>query len=98
MKTDQIVEIALGQLDNLGFQLQKHGISSTVNRHNLIAFAMTKQARIKAEIERIELKVDIQKARVERIRQQADQFIDTAIERTPAPVATRLSKVKALVA
>ncbi len=59
MNTKKIVEFALGQLDNLGFQLQKHGISSNVNRHNLIAIAMTQQERVKAEISRVELKVDI---------------------------------------
>lgn len=98
MKTNKIVDAALNQLDNLGYQLQKHGITSAVNRHNLIAIAMTKQDRVKAEIARVELKVDIQKARVERIRQQADEIIDTVIDSTPSPIAEQLTKVRALVA
>ena len=98
MNTKKIVEFALGQLDNLGFQLQKHGISSNVNRHNLIAIAMTQQERVKAEISRVELKVDIQKARVERIRQQADELVENVIERAPAPIAEQLTRVKGLVA
>ena len=98
MKTNKIVEFALSQLDNVGFQLQKRGITGSVNRHNLIALAMTKQERVKAEISRVELKVDIQKARVERLRQQADELIDNAIDRTPSPIAEQLNKMKALVA
>ena len=98
MNTNKIVELALGQLDNLGFQLQRFGITGAVNRHNLIAIAMTKQERVKAEISRVELKVDIQKARVERLRQQADELIDNVIDRTPSPIAEQLTKVKALVA
>ncbi|OUS26805.1 hypothetical protein A9Q99_16435 [Gammaproteobacteria bacterium 45_16_T64] len=98
MKTNKIVDLALGQLDNLGYQLQKRGITSVINRHNLIAIAMTKQDRIKAEISRVELKVDIQKARVERLRQQADDIIDTVIDSTPAPIAEKLTKVRSLVA
>ncbi|PCJ32369.1 MAG: hypothetical protein COA99_16510 [Moraxellaceae bacterium] len=98
MNTKQIIDLALGQLDDLGFQLQKRGITGAVNRHNIIAIAMTKQERIKAEISRVELKVDIQKVRADRLIQQADEMIDNIINRTPGPIAEQLYKVKALVA
>ena len=48
-------ELALNQLDNLGYQLNKRGITEQVNRHNCIAIALVQQQKLKGELARAEL-------------------------------------------
>ena len=98
MNSKTVLDFALSQLDNLGYELQRRGISSQVNRHNLAALAMTKQQQIKGEVARYELKLAIQKNKIEKARQQALDTVDGVIEQLPAPIASQVSRARKLVA
>jgi hypothetical protein len=92
---ERYAELALRQLDNAGYYLSRYGISDKVNRHNLIALAMTRRERIKGELSRLELRLALQR---KQLQQQVDRLSETAdhlIEQAPAPVAARLLKAKA---
>ncbi|MDX1696425.1 MAG: hypothetical protein R3208_21850 [Ketobacteraceae bacterium] len=94
---NSLLDFALRQIDNLGYELQRRGISSQVNRHNLAALAMTKQQQFKGELTRYELHVGLQRARLEKARQQALNTMDQVIERMPAPIAQQLNRAKSYV-
>ena len=94
LNKNSLLDFALRQIDNLGYELQRRGISSQVNRHNLAALAMTKQQQFKGEMTRYELHVGLQKARFEKARQQALSTVDQVIERLPAPVAEQLNRAR----
>ena len=94
---EQYAELALRQLDNVGYYLSRYGISQKVNRHTLIAQVMTRRERIKGELGRMDLKVALGR---KQLQQQITKISDTAdllIERTPKPVAVQLLKAKARV-
>lgn len=93
-----LVDFALRQVDNIGFELQRRGISSQVNRHNLAALAITKQAQLKGELARYELRVGMQRAKLERARKQALETVDQIIARLPAPIAEQVNRAKSYVA
>ncbi|MCG8673593.1 MAG: hypothetical protein MI867_29665 [Pseudomonadales bacterium] len=93
-----VIDFALRQLDNVGYELQRRGISSQVNRHNLAALAMTKQQQVKGEMARYELKLAIQRNKIEKARQQALDTVDGVIEKLPEPIATQVNRAKELVA
>ncbi len=95
---NSLVDFALRQVDNIGYELQRRGISSQVNRHNLAALAMTKQAQLKGEMTRYELRVGLQKARLEKARRQALETVDQVISRLPAPIAEQVSRARNYVA
>lgn len=98
MNAKTVLDFALSQLDNLGYELERRGISSQVNRHNLVALAMTKQQQIKGEVARYELKLAIQKNKIEKARQQALDTVDDVIEQLPAPIASQVTRARKLVA
>lgn len=98
MNSKSVIDFALSQLDNLGYELQRRGISSQVNRHNLAALAMTKQQQVKGEMARYELKLAIQRNKLEKAKQQALDTVDNVIEQLPAPIATQATRVRKLVA
>ena len=94
---NSLLDFALRQIDNLGYELQRRGITSQVNRHNLAALAMTKQQQIKGEMTRYELRVGLQRARIEKARRQALETVDNVIERLPAPVAEQVNRARSYV-
>lgn len=98
MSIEQAANFALKQLDSIGYYLSRYGISDQVNRHNLIAIAMTEKEKLMGEMARLELKAKIQKRRIEKLRDQLDAQSDEWIAKTPKLVADRLFKAKHLVA
>ena len=66
LNKESVINFALHQLDNLGYELQRRGISGQVNRHNLAALAMTKQQQLKGEMARYELRIGMQRAKLEK--------------------------------
>jgi len=94
---ERYAELALRQVDTAGYYLSRYGISDKINRHTLIALAMTRRERIKGELSRIELKVALQRKQFQQQVEKLSETADHLIERTPKPVATRLLKAKAMV-
>ena len=97
LNKEKVIDFALHQLDLIGYELQSRGISDQVNRHNLAALAMTKQQQLKGEMARYELKVAIQKRKLEKARLQASDTLDSIISYLPAPLATPVTRMKSYV-
>jgi uncharacterized protein YhdP len=94
IKQDKIIEFALHQLDNIGFELHRRGLTDQVNRHNLAALAMNSQQRLKGEMTRLELRIGLQKLRLDQIRTQADQRLGKVVNHLPAPLAKPINKAR----
>jgi len=90
MIKERIIKITLSNLDTLGYQLQKHGITDRVNRHNLIALAMTQQDRLEGELIRMELKLESNKAKAINLYQSAQELADLTAGFAPKPLAKAL--------
>lgn len=91
-----ITDFGLKQLDNAGYYLARYGITNQVNRHNLIAIAMTEKEKLMGEMARLELKAKIQKRRLQTLRDQLDAQSDEWIAKTPKQLANQLFKAKTL--
>lgn len=98
MNLDTITDFGLKQLDTAGYYLSRYGITDQVNRHNLIAIAMTEKEKLLGELSRLELKAKIQKRRLEQLRIQLDAQSDEWIAKTPKAIADRLFHAKDVVA
>lgn len=68
MITDRLVKTALRQLDALGYELDRRGITNRVNRHNIAAFLMHQQHHLQGEWESLQ-------TRLERRRGQAQALL-----------------------
>ncbi len=95
MNIEQAANFALKQLDSIGYYLSRYGISDQVNRHNLIALAVTEKEHLLGELSRLELRARIQMNKLEKLALKLDQQADQMIAKTPKPVATQLTKAKA---
>lgn len=94
---ERYAELALRQLDTAGYYLSRYRISDKINRHNVIALAMTQRERIKGELSRLELKLALQRKQWQQQIEQLSETTDHLIEQAPAPLASRLLKAKARV-
>ena len=94
---EQVAELVLRQLDTAGYYLSRYGISNKVNRHTLIAIAMTQKERAKGELSRLELRYALQRKRIQHLLDQVDRSSEQVIELAPKPLADQLHKAKALV-
>ena len=97
MNTKKIADLALQQLDNVGYQLRKHGITDKVNRNDIVAFAMAQQNRFKGEMTRLELHVGLQKARIEKARNEAEALVNKLVSYLPEPLVEPANKLKSRV-
>jgi hypothetical protein len=94
MNTKKIADFALVQLDNLGYQLRSLGVTDRVNRHEVIAWAMTRQTHLKAELGRLEFKLELQKARIDRYRHDLQSLADDVVKRLPEPLAAPAGRLR----
>ncbi|MAR91558.1 MAG: hypothetical protein SV765_07270 [Pseudomonadota bacterium] len=97
LNVHDVTDFGLKQLDNAGYYLRRYGITDQVNRHNLIAIAMTEKARAQGELARWELRARIQRRRLEQLRAQMDARSEALIARFPAPLAGPLNRARRLV-
>lgn len=92
---ERAAELALRQLDTAGYYLSRYGVSNNINRHTLIALVMTRKERAKGELARLELKVALQRKRLQRTLDQVSTRADDLIDLAPAPLAQPLHRAKA---
>lgn len=71
MKTPFLAELALKQIDNLGYHLNKHGVTDRFNRHNCIAVLMVQQQKMKGEMARAKLRWGLIKAQIKHLKQKS---------------------------
>ncbi|MGB3624017.1 hypothetical protein FT643_05890 [Ketobacter sp. MCCC 1A13808] len=94
MKLQQVTDFALKQLDNAGYYLSRYGISHDVNRHNLIAIAVTEKQHLMAELSRLEMKTKIRKHQLEQLRDDVSLQADEWLAKAPKAIASPLLKAK----
>ncbi len=90
----QTSEIALRQLDQVGYHLSSWGVTDKINRHNCIARLITEDQRLRGELSRLELKVGIQKMKVNKLKGIISDRIDDVASFTPAPINKPLMRLK----
>ncbi|CBL45717.1 Hypothetical protein HDN1F_21340 [gamma proteobacterium HdN1] len=94
MNAKKLTDLALQQLDNLGYQLRTRGITSKVTRHDLAAFAMAQKDRLAGEKSRLELHVELQKARALKLRDEAEALTDKYVAHLPQVLAEPAGRIK----
>ena len=96
MNLNKVANIALEQLDTLGFYLSRYGVTDKVNRHNLIASAIVAKNHLMGEYARLELRAKMRINRAEKLVAKLDQQADELISLAPGPIAAQLTKAKSL--
>jgi len=86
MKTQDFVNIALSGLDHLGYRLEELHITDKVNRHNTLAYVMAEQNRLKGELDSINARLDMKKARIERVKRQAEAMLSSGLQFASYPL------------
>ncbi|MAA65944.1 MAG: hypothetical protein CL581_14365 [Alteromonadaceae bacterium] len=67
MNSKALLDVALKGLDSVGYQLDSLGITSKINRHTLIAYAMAEQKHLEGEWDSLQARYGSQIQRVEKI-------------------------------
>ena len=71
-----VIDVSLGQIDNLGRQLSKHGITGNFNRHTLIAWFLYGQQRFEGEKTRLALQVSLRKRQIKQLKDKANALVN----------------------
>ena len=69
MNKDDLTRAALRGVDSLGYQLDRLGITSKVNRHNIAAFMMAEQHHLEGQWDSLQTRLD-------RYRGQAEDLLE----------------------
>ncbi|WP_165857755.1 hypothetical protein [Marinobacter sp. JSM 1782161] len=67
MNSKKLLDTALNGLDAVGYQLDRFGVTSKVNRHTLIALAMAEQKHLEGEWDSLQARYGSQFRRVEHL-------------------------------
>ena len=94
MNIKHFADTALGQLDNIGFQLDEMGITDKVNRHTIIAFAMNEQQRLQGELDSLKARVGSRKVQVNRLITRAENLVNSGVELALTPARFTIETVK----
>ncbi len=102
MKVNQnilkIAESALSGLDRVGYELDMYGVTSKVNRHNLIGQVLAGQKQMEGELDSLTARFDSAKVKVERTVDRVEGLVNNSISFALAPVRGTISSVKGLIA
>ena len=93
-KLDKFGELALQQIDSLGFQLDQLGIDNHVNRHTLIAAAFAGQKRFEGEMDSMKARIGSTKANVEATIDTAEQLAKSGLKLLAFPATYTVERVK----
>lgn len=85
MNTKKLMNTALNGLDRIGYTLDRYGITSKVNRHNLAAFVMAEQKHLEGEWDSLQVRFECRKSRVEALY----HAVESRAERILGPVLKR---------
>ncbi|TNC80301.1 MAG: hypothetical protein C9356_14450 [Oleiphilus sp.] len=98
MKIDKklmsIAEQLLGQVDNLGYQLDAMGVENQVNRHNLIAMMMFGQKRIEGEVDSLTARVESRIAQVESVIGLFQKYVKSGVDLAAYPATYALERLQ----
>ena len=94
-KLNELAERALSKIDDIGYNLDAMGVENQINRHNLIALVMFGQKRLEGEMDSINAKVDVSKAKVEGIVNSTEKLLVSAKDLAIFPARYTYDRVKA---
>lgn len=95
MNAQKLINRALSGLDDLGFQLDSMGITSKVNRHNVIAYVMAEQKHWQGELDSLVARIDQQRFRVGKIVGRVEGLVRDGTGLALKPVSGLRGPVKA---
>jgi hypothetical protein len=87
-------ELALQQVDSLGFQLDQLGIENNINRHNLMAAVFAGQKRLEGELDSVKARVGSTKANVESTIDAAEQLAKSGLKLIAFPATYTVERFK----
>jgi len=93
---ENLGELLLKQVDNVGFQLDSIGVENQINRHNLIATVFAGQKRFEGELDSVKARVDSTKAQVEATFDVAEQYAKSGLGLVTFPATYVIDRVKQL--
>ena len=100
MKVNQnilkIAETAMLGLDRVGYELDMYGVTSKVNRHNLIGQILAGQKQFEGELDSLTARFDYAKVKVEKTVNRAEEFVNDGIEFILTPARSTISSLKGL--
>jgi len=73
MKTDKLVNFALNRLDQVGFQLERFGVTDRVNRHNLAASVMAGRHYLEGEWDSVQARYGRQLSDLEALKENVER-------------------------
>ncbi len=92
---NELAENILSQVDALGYHLDAIGVENQINRHNIIAALMFGQKRLEGEMDSLNARIDMGKARVEGIIDNAEKLAVSAANLAFFPAKYTIDRVKA---
>jgi hypothetical protein len=92
----KIADVALAGLDRVGYELDMYGITSKVNRHNLIGQVLAGQKQIEGELDSLNARYDSTKVKVEKTISRVENMITNTLELALKPAQNVVSKAKGL--
>ena len=91
----KFIERTLSQIDKIGFELARSGLTHKFNRHTVIAAAIVQKQKIEGEIDRAQLRYQLKKNEITKLTAHLDSGVDKSIQKLPdalAKPATRIHK------
>jgi hypothetical protein len=93
----KIADVALAGLDRVGYELDMYGVTSKVNRHNLIGQVLAGQKQIEGELDSLNARFDSAKVKVEKVVNRAETIVTDTLQFALKPAKGAVSKVKGLI-
>lgn len=87
-------ELALQQVDSIGFQLDQLGIENSVNRHNLMAVVFAGQKRFEGELDSVKARVGSAKVNVESTIDTAEELAKSGLRLLAFPATYTIERFK----
>jgi hypothetical protein len=76
-----LIDTALNGLDRIGYELDRLGITSKVNRHNLAAFVMCEQKHLEGEWDSLQARVGRRRSQIESLTHTIENQADILLSR-----------------
>ncbi len=100
MKVNQnilkIAETAMVGLDRVGYELDMYGVTSKVNRHNLIGQVLAGQRQFEGEMDSLTARYDFAKVKIEKTVNRVEGIVNSGVEFVLAPARNTISSIKGL--
>lgn len=94
MNTKQLLDSALLAFDQVGSRLDQYGITSNVNRHQVIACLMAEQKRLEGELDSLRTRVDCRRLQIEQIVSQVENTARGGLDLALKPARFTLSSLR----